>query len=75
MTTDRKTRDVIRTLDTELDELLIQVRYEPRASREIEKLVGTEEAGKFIQDAIADLEKLGRAVRRAVVAQQQMNRR
>ena len=88
MTADRKTRDVLRVLDPEIDRLLIRTRYFEtsdaiwggvceqlceRAERKLEKLVGTEMAKSFIQDEIDDAEKRARAraVRRAVLAQQQ----
>jgi hypothetical protein len=76
MTADRKTRDVLRVLDPELDELLIQVRYasafdEPSPARELEKLIGADDAKKFIQDEIGEAAKRQRAVRRAVAANRQ----
>ena len=73
----RKTRAVLRVLDAELDSLLISIRYgEPlpdgrNPARELEKLVGTEEAKLFIEDEIAKLAKLRKTTIRALIAQRQ----
>jgi hypothetical protein len=80
MTPDRKVRDVLRVLDSELDSLLLQIRYasafdEPSPAKELEKLVGTAQAKRFIQDEIDDCARRRKAVRRAVVAKKQTENR
>jgi hypothetical protein len=75
-TADRKVRDVLRTLDGQLDELLIRVRYsEPMAdgknpARELVRLVGEEMAKDFLQDAIDDAAKRRKTTIRALIAQE-----
>jgi hypothetical protein len=72
----RKVRDVLRALDGQLDELLIRVRYgEPTGdgknpARELEKLVGTEQAKDFLQDVIDDAAKRRKTTIRALIAQE-----
>jgi hypothetical protein len=76
MTADRRVRDVLRKIDGEIDEALIQLRYGETVdgispARKLEKLVGSEMAKDFLQDAIDDAAKRRRMTIRALIAQRQ----